>query len=234
MNTLGTGMEVGLEVDSVMHAFGEHRVLTDVSLRCRLGEIVALCGRNGAGKSTLMKIIFGTLACGECFVRIDGQAMSRAVFRSGKLAYLPQTDFLPLTMRVEKVVRLFLGECCDFFADPVMARIARTRVRDLSGGELRLLEIRLILQSPARYLLLDEPFNGLSTLAAETVRQQIVRSAETRGIVITDHCFREVFRIATRYVLLRDGCLREVSGVSELSSYLGPRCAVGEPVSEST
>ena len=97
----------------------------------------------------------------------------------------------------------------------------------------------MILQSPARYLLLDEPFNGLSPLAAETVRQQIVRSAETRGIVITDHSFREVFRIATRYVLLRyvllrDGCLREVSGVSELSSYLGPRCAVGVPVSDVT
>ena len=100
------------------------------------------------------------------------------------------------------------------------------------------------MQSPARYLLLDEPFNGLSPLAAETVRQQIVRSAETRGIVITDHSFREVFRIATRYVLLRyvllryvllrDGCLREVSGVSELSSYLGPRCAVGVPVSDVT
>ena len=97
--------------------------------------------------------------------------------------------------------------------------------------------------------MLDEPFNGLSPLAAETVRQQIVRSAETRGIVITDHSFREVFRIATRYVLLRyvllryvllryvllrDGCLREVSGVSELSSYLGPRCAVGVPVSDVT
>lgn len=87
--------------------------------------------------------------------------------------------------------------------------------------------------------MLDEPFNGLYPLAAETVRQQIVRSAETRGIVITDHSFREVLRIATRYVLLRyvllrDGCLREVSGVSELSSYLGPRCAVGVPVSDVT
>jgi ABC-type multidrug transport system ATPase subunit len=58
-----------MQVDSVMKAFGTKQVLTDVFLTCDQGEIIGLLGRNGSGKSTLLKIIFGSLAADQKFVK---------------------------------------------------------------------------------------------------------------------------------------------------------------------
>lgn len=210
-----------LEVDSVIKHFGDVALLTDVYLRCEPGDIIALFGWNGCGKSTLLKIIFGTMACERRFIRIDGVVQQREAFRSGLLAYLPQHNFLPPGLSVEEVVRLYIPPegRGSFMNDAHLCGILGARAGELSGGEQRYLEIRLILGCSARYILLDEPFNGLSPVACEAIREHIRRAAKTKGILFTDHNFREAHKISTRTLLLDQCYLKEIKEMEELAGY---------------
>lgn len=214
-------MQACLEVDSVIKSFGERTVLADVYLSCVPGEVIGLFGRNGTGKSTLLKIIFGTMKSDRSFIRIDGSPCRGSAFRSGAVAYLPQHHFLPPGLALAEAAALYLPEEQRklFFADRRLIRLRRSKVKELSGGELRYVEIKLILRSGARFVLLDEPFNGLSPLAAAAVRELIGEAAGTKGILLTDHNFREVHRCVNRILLLNDCYLKEIKDPQELIPY---------------
>lgn len=214
-------METHLEVDSVIKVFGERTILADVYLSCVPGEIIGLFGRNGTGKSTLLKIIFGTLKGDRSFIRINGKVQKGAAFRSGLLAYLPQHDFLLPHLSLAQTVALYLCEADRqlFFADKHLFRLRHSKVRELSTGELRYMEIKLILWRPVPFILLDEPFNGLSPIVAEAVREQIALAARTKGIILTDHNFREVHKCVNRIMLLHDCYLKEIKEPEELIPY---------------
>lgn len=214
-------MDPCLEVDSVLKSFKENTILTDVYLSLRKGDIVGLFGRNGTGKSTLLKIIFGTLKGDRSFIRIDGKIQKQQAFRSGKIAYLPQHNFLLPKQTLPELLNLYIPkeQHKEFLADPLLFKQRKEQTRNLSGGTLRYLEIKLILYSKAPYLLLDEPFNGLSLLAAKAVREQITQSAQNHGILLTDHNFREVHKIVNRILLLDQGYLKEIKEPRKLIPY---------------
>lgn len=210
-----------LEVDSVLKSFGEKTILADVYLCCRPGDIIGLFGRNGTGKSTLFNIIFGTLRADRCFVRINGKVIKGSAYESKLLAYLPQHNFLPAYLTVKQVVELYTpkGEYNKFMGDRFLFKVRNSKIGHLSGGEIRYLEIKLILYCKAPYILLDEPFNGLSPIAAEEIRHHIAEAAQTKGIVLSDHNFREVHKIVNRILLLDDCYLKEVKEKEELIPY---------------
>lgn len=106
-----------------------------------------------------------------------------------------------------------------FLEDEIIDRIRTEKVKDLSGGELRYLEIMLVLNSPAPFILLDEPFNGLSPVTVEKIQEQISASARSKGIVITDHNFRAVHKVANKYMLLNECYLKEVKELTELTPF---------------
>lgn len=207
-----------LEVDSVIKSFGENDLLTDVYLRCKPGDRIALFGWNGSGKSTLLKIIFGTMPCERKFIRINGKVQLRQAFTSGLIAYLPQHNFLPPNLHVSEAIDLYIlpSERKGFLDDPHVSCIRDSRIKELSGGEERYLEIKLILCCPAPYILLDEPFNGLSPISCESIRDHIQTASQTKGIIMTDHNFREVHKTANRVMLLDCGYLSEVKDKKEL------------------
>lgn len=210
-----------LEVDSVLKSFGNRVILSDIYLCCRPGDIIALFGRNGTGKSTLMNIIFGTLKAERSFVRINGKVINGPAYRTGLINYLPQHDFLPARLTVSEAVNLYLPEEMHaiFLGDRFLFRIRKSMIRNLSTGERRYLEIKLILYSPAPYILLDEPFSDLSPVAAEEIRKCIAEKAKGKGIIISDHNFREVHKIVNRLTLLDQCYLKEVKTPEELIPY---------------
>ena len=103
--------------------------------------------------------------------------------------------------------------------DKNLAYTNYSRAEELSGGELRYLEIKLILFCSAKYILLDEPFNGISPVCCESVRELIQKASQSKGIIMTDHNFREIHKIANRILLLDQGALKEIKEKSELISY---------------
>ncbi len=156
-------MRNSLEIDSVIKSFGELNVLTDVYLKCETGDIIGMLGRNGSGKSTLLKILFGSIGSGNKFIRINGKVYDRPFKTSGLVGYLPQHNFLLPHLSLYKTAALYLdtSQIETFFIDDVIGHLKNNKVGTLSGGELRYLEIKLILNASYKFILLDEPFNGL-------------------------------------------------------------------------
>ena len=208
-----------LEIDSVKKSFGHNQVLTDIYLKCETGDIVGLLGSNGSGKSTLLKILFGVLHAEQKFIRIDGKIFECPYKTLGEVAYLPQDSFIPGKMSLASAAKLYLrtDDRVQFFLDdPALYLNQDRKVSQLSGGELRYAEIKLLLNLDAKFVLLDEPFNGISPLNIEFVKDMIRKSAQYRGIILTDHDYRNVLDVANRRYLLSDGGLKSIKDKDDL------------------
>ncbi|MFA5817535.1 MAG: ATP-binding cassette domain-containing protein [Bacteroidales bacterium] len=210
-------MEQLLEIDSVLKSFGKIRVLTDISLNCRQGDIIGLLGRNGSGKSTLLKILFGTLAADNRFIRINSKYRPQPYKEKGLINYLHQDSFLPGNLSINQIINLFLPDKTQLLLDdPLITGSSHTRIKFLSGGECRYLEIRLILESGSQFILLDEPFNGISPLMIERIKKMIQARSLDTGIILTDHDYHNVLDISNRNFLLKDGGIKMIKGRNEL------------------
>ena len=208
-----------LEIDSVNKSFGQNRVLTDIYLKCETGDIVGMLGSNGSGKSTFLKILFGTERAEQKFIRIDGKVFERPYLTPGEIAYLPQDSFIPRNMTLSSAAKLYLSaddRVKLFFDDPALETLQHRKASQLSGGELRYAEIKLLLNIDVKFILLDEPFNGISPLSVEFVKDMIRKSAQHKGIILTDHDYRNVLDVANRPCLLWDGGLKSIKDKEDL------------------
>ena len=203
-----------LEVDSIRKDFGEKQILTDIFLHCETGDIIGLLG----GKSTLLKIIFGTLFTDYKFIRINNKILNQPFKTKNKIAYLAQDNFLPKNITVKQVVDIYSDDINQkrFLDDEVLAKVTGTKIRNLSGGESRYLEVKLLLNLNTHFVLLDEPFNGISPLHVELIKNMIVDKSSNKGIILTDHDYRNVLDVANKYYLMFDGGLKSVKTKQDL------------------
>jgi lipopolysaccharide export system ATP-binding protein len=210
-------MRNSLEIDSVIKSFGEQNVLTDVYLKCETGDIIGMLGRNGSGKSTLLKILFGSISSGNKFIRINGKVYNRPFKTSGLVGYLPQHNFLLPHLSLYKTATLYLDASLEtFFIDDVIGHLKNNKINTLSGGELRYLEIKLILNASYKFILLDEPFNGVAPVIIDQLKNMIIAHSKTKGIILTDHDYNNVLDVANRYCLVHEGCIKPVNGREDL------------------
>ena len=207
-----------MQVDSVMKAFGTKQVLTDVFLTCGQGEIIGLLGRNGSGKSTLLKIIFGSLAADQKFVKIGDKIINGIFDNRNLIKYLPQDNFIPNHIKITTIISLFCDKengsliKSNEWIKPMLGK----KSNQLSGGEKRLLEILLIIHSNAKYVLIDEPFNGIAPIYKEVIKNLIKEQSKNKGFIITDHDYWNILDLSTRIILMHDGGTKEIKSTDEL------------------
>jgi ABC-type multidrug transport system ATPase subunit len=207
-----------LEIDSVQKKFGHNWIISDAYLSCKTGEILGLLGKNGCGKSTLLKIIFGILPADNKFVRIDGTVKSRTSELLQDISYLSQENFIPGNLRVKKAIALTIrsAETNLFQQDELIRSILDKKIHQLSGGELRYLEIKLILSNESKFALLDEPYNGLSPLMIAKINALVLENAKAKGIIITDHNYQNIIAVSNRLLLMQDGKLHHLTDENQL------------------
>jgi len=207
-----------LEIDSVQKKFDYKSILSDVYLKCETGEIIGLLGRNGSGKSTLLKIISGILDADFKFVRIDEVIKNRTSDLFKDISYLSQDNFIPNSFSVEKAINLSIdkNKTEEFYQDDFINSLKDKKINHLSGGELRYLEIKLILSNPSKFVLLDEPYNGLSLIMIEKINQLIIANSLKKGIIITDHNYENVIKISSKLVLMKEGKTFTIKDKNEL------------------
>lgn len=210
-----------LEADSIIKTIGERKILSDIFLRCSTGEVVGILGRNGCGKSTLLKIIFGTAPTEDKSIRIDGTVYQRPYKKGNLIAYLPQHNFLPANIGVRKMIEIYADAQYKsrMLMDERIMQHANSKIRHLSGGELRYLETLLLLNTDAPFILLNEPFSGIEPLYQDRILALIKEYKTEKGIIITDHLYNTVIAASDRIVLLSDGKTRPVTELADLEDY---------------
>jgi lipopolysaccharide export system ATP-binding protein len=210
-----------LEADSIRKSFGTNQVLTDIYVRCEPGDIIGLLGRNGTGKSTLLKIIFGTLYTDNKFIRINNRILDQPFKTKNIIVYLPQDNFLPKNLTVKQAAAVYSDnfDLNVFLDDEVLQKVTGTKIHSLSGGESRYLEVKLLLNLNTLFVLLDEPFNGISPVHINLLKTMIRNSSSKKGIILTDHDYRNVLDVAKKYYLLFDGGLRRMETRKDLADW---------------
>ena len=195
-----------LEADGIWLAFGERKILQSIYLRMDTGQVLGLLGRNGCGKSCLLQTVFGTLRAENQSVRIDGKFIEYPYQKARLIRYLPQHSFVPLSLKIKDAFEMYQ---VDF--EPITTRFESLKkyknsiFRELSGGEKRLLETLLILLSPVQFVLLDEPFSGVSPVWIEEIKKLIVEQKSQKGILISDHQYGHVLNLSDHIYLLQTG-----------------------------
>ena len=225
-------------------SFRRRRVVNDVSVEVRQGEIVGLLGPNGAGKTTTFYLITGLIKPDSGRIHLDDTDItSQPMYRRARngIGYLAQEPSVFRQMTVEENVLAILEtlhlsraeqrERLERLLDELgLKHLRKSRAYTLSGGERRRLEITRALVTEPKFMLLDEPFAGIDPIAVHDI-QTIVANLKYRGIgvLITDHSVEQMFEIVDRAYIMYDGEVRATGTVRELvfndqvaELYLGP------------
>jgi ABC-type multidrug transport system ATPase subunit len=210
-----------LHVDSIRKSYQGKTILSDIFLSCKKGEIVGLIGRNGSGKSTLLKIIFGIESAENKFIKVDNNILKSFVDSSKIINYLPQDNFLPKEVKIHKIIKLFLSQKrrTQLENNDFIKPLLQKKFKALSGGEKRILEVLLLVNSEANFVLLDEPFNGVSPIIRDKIMKIINEERQNKGFIITDHDYENVIKVADRILLLKNACLKEIKNKNELITH---------------
>lgn len=185
-----------LSVEAVGHRYGARAALDDVSFAIAPGAFAVLLGLNGAGKSTLYALITGLFVTRVGRIRVFGHDVARepgAALRRLGVVFQPRTLDLDLTVIQNLTYHAALhgigGRDARRRAGEVLARVGldgRTtdRARDLSGGQMRRVEIARALLHEPRLLVLDEPTVGLDIKARADILAHVRRLVAEGGVSV--------------------------------------------------
>ena len=236
--TPGTGAPV-LSVQNLEAWYGESHILHGIDFKVNAGEVVTLLGRNGAGKTTTLKSVMGIIGKRTGAIRFNEQEIGRAssdrIARMG-VAFCPEERgiFASLDVRenllLPPVVRsggLSLDQIFELF--PNLKERLNSQGTKLSGGEQQMLAIARILRTGARFLMLDEPTEGLAPVIIQQIGRTI-RALKQEGftILLVEQNFRFASTVADRYFIMEHGRIVEGfvnseldANVEKLHDYLG-------------
>jgi branched-chain amino acid transport system ATP-binding protein len=205
-----------LTVNELQAWYGESHILHGVTFDVRLGEVVTLLGRNGVGKTTTLKSIMGMVEQRTGSVRLEGRELiglsSDAIARAG-VAICPEERgiFASLDVRENLLLPpqmrpggLDLDRIYELFPN-LRERLASQGTK-LSGGEQQMLAIARILRTGARFLLLDEPTEGLAPVIIQQIGRTIgTLKAQGFTILLVEQNFHFAATIADRYFVMEHG-----------------------------
>jgi lipopolysaccharide export system ATP-binding protein len=222
-----------LQACGLEKSYRGRKVVSDVHLELRQGEVVGLLGPNGAGKTTTFYMVVGLVSpdLGQVLLNdadITGLPMYQRA-RSG-ISYLPQepSAFRKLTVEenlrsIAETLPISAGEQSErvehLLEEFGIASLRRQGAYTLSGGERRRLEIARALVLTPKFVLLDEPFAGIDPLAVLDI-QRIIGELKKRdiGILVTDHNVRETLNITDRAYIINEGKILRVGSPEDLTT----------------
>jgi branched-chain amino acid transport system ATP-binding protein len=219
--------EALLKVAGLNAFYGESHVLHGVDLEVRAGELVTLLGRNGAGKTTTLKSVVGMIADRRGSVTYDGRELiqlpSHRIARLG-LAFCPEERGIFASLDVEENLMLppeitpgGMGLDDIFRLFPNLKERLGSQGTKLSGGEQQMLAIARILRTGARFLLLDEPTEGLAPVIIEQIGTCIGElKAKGFTILLVEQNFRFAAEVADRFYVMENGRIVDEIEIADL------------------
>ncbi len=208
-----------LEVRDLRRAFGNRRVVDNVSLTIMPGKVMCLLGPSGCGKSTTLRIIAGVDMQDSGEIYVDGRLICDTVFRvppeRRQIGLMFQDFALFPHLSVADNVAFGLNASTEQTRSRVEELLAKVNLswaidefpHVLSGGEQQRVALVRALAPRPRIMLMDEPFSGLDNRLRDEIRDQtlsILKEEDTAVLLVT-HEPEEAMRMADEIALMRDG-----------------------------
>ena len=233
-----------LSAINLQKSYSGRKIIKNVSIEVRQGQIVGLLGPNGAGKTTCFYMIVGLVKLDSGKVKInDRDASAMPIHERARLGigYLPQEASIFRGLTVEDNILAILETRPDLDEKKRLAQLKKLlsefRIekiknsigQSLSGGERRRVEIARALASEPNFVLLDEPFAGVDPISVNDIKDTI-RQLKSRGIgiLITDHNVRDTLDICESAYIIGEGKViaagtpkEIISNTKVIDSYLG-------------
>lgn len=222
-----------LKSHNLVKQYKHRKVVNDVSLKLKQGEIVGLLGPNGAGKTTTFYMICGMIRPDDGQIELGGEVITKMpMYKRARLgiSYLPQEASVFRNMSVKDNIMSILEfmdiakevrkeKCEKLMKDFHITKIRDSKGYSLSGGERRRTEIARCLATDPKFILLDEPFAGIDPIASEEIMKIISTLKEKKiGVLITDHNVHETLSIVDRAYILIDGKIFRSGSAAELAN----------------
>ena len=248
-------MEYVFELKNIYKSFPGVKVLEDVTLQVRPGEVHALMGENGAGKSTLMKILMGIYKADQGSIFLEGKetvihgpkdAMSKGI------SMIHQE--LNTVLDMEEAENVFVGrellkkgfeklkivdiarmreETGKYFREMNIDIDPRAKMRTLSVAEMQLVEIVKAISLNSRIIVMDEPTSAITEKEATVLFAQIERlKKQGVAIIYISHKMDEIFRISDTITVLRDGQWIGTKPAKELDNDMLIKMMVGRELTD--
>ena len=213
-----------IDVSGLRKSYGPREVLHGISFAVESGEVFALLGPNGAGKTTTVEILEGYRRRNGGDVRVLGEDPERAgsSFRA-RIGIVLQSSAVYHLLTVREILELFAGYYPKPRTPDEVVEVAGltaqrdSRVRTLSGGQLRRLDLALALVGDPELIFLDEPTTGFDP-AARRQAWETIRGLRALGksILLTTHYMEEAHSLADRLAILREGQIVAIGSPQEL------------------
>ena len=225
-------MKLTIHTNNLVKQYKNRKVVNDVSISVKQGEIVGLLGPNGAGKTTTFYMVVGLIAPDQGSVYLNEEDITKLpMYKRAQmgLGYLPQEASVFRKLSVEDNIMAVLemtalnkeereAKLESLLDEFNLHHVRKNNGDSLSGGERRRTEIARALAVDPKFILLDEPFAGVDPIAVEDI-QSVVAKLKTKdiGILITDHNVNETLSICDRAYLLIEGKIFKHGTAEELA-----------------
>ena len=218
-----------LRVKGLQAWYDESHILHGVDLDVAEGEVVTLLGRNGAGKTTTLKAIMGIVGKRTGSVMFNQHELIRlSIDRIARLgvAFCPEERAIFASLSVKE--NLFLPPAVSktggmgieqiFALFPNLSERLASGGGKLSGGEQQMLAIARILRTGARFLMLDEPTEGLAPVIIQQIGRTIAElKREGFTILLVEQNFRFASTLADRFFVMEHGRIIDAFATSDLA-----------------
>ena len=209
-----------LEIDNVELYFKNKTILNGIYLKAETGKVTGILGSNGCGKSCLLQIIFGSLKPKYKLVRVDNAPILKPLYETNLVKYLPQHNLIPKNLALKHIFKLYEVDWQEFTTIFEEFKSFETfKSKQLSGGQARLIETFIVLKSPSKIILLDEPFSHLAPLHIEKISALIEEEKTEKAIIITDHFYNNIIDSSDNIYLIKNGATKLIDNILELEDY---------------
>jgi lipopolysaccharide export system ATP-binding protein len=237
-------MMARLVLKNLIKLYNGKKVVDDVSLSVKQGQVTGLLGPNGAGKTTTFYMTVGMIKPDSGSVSLDQEDITRCpmYIRARKgIGYLPQESSIFRKLTVKENITAILEvlpkngfnleqKAMDLMKELGISKLAHQKANSLSGGERRRLEISRVLATDPLFILLDEPFAGIDPLAVMDIQQIIYQLTKKGiGVLISDHNVRETLGVCDNAYIMGQGKIIESGHPDKIiSSDIAKKIYLGE------
>ena len=223
-----------VSVEGINQYYGSSQTLWDIHLKVPEGSCTVILGRNGAAKTTLLKCIMGTLPVQAGKILFDGKDLSRMppyrrVWQG--IGYVPQGREIFPKLTVEENLKIAIFSCKKgqsktleevYALFPALAKMLHRRGGDLSGGQQQQLAIGRALCTQPRFLLLDEPIEGIQPNLVREIGDVLIslHKEKKMTILLVEQKLAFARKIGEYFCILDKGRIMASGRMSELSEGL--------------